>query len=138
MQFAWDPNKAASNLRDHRVTFEEASSVFGDALAISFDDPDHAEGESRLLTFGLTEQGRLLVVSHTERGGVGPNHQRPPSDPRRAQDLRRGLRPFIDHAKTVQARRPGEGCAGKELRRLLEGHQSRPSKSRRSGRVPDL
>jgi uncharacterized protein len=70
MQFAWDPSKAASNLRDHRVTFEEASSVFGDALAITFDDPDHSEGESRLLTFGLSEQGRLLVVSHTERRGV--------------------------------------------------------------------
>jgi uncharacterized protein len=70
MQFAWDPKKAASNLRDHRVTFEEASSVFGDSLAITFDDPDHSEGESRLLTFGLSEQGRLLVVSHTERRGV--------------------------------------------------------------------
>ena len=70
MQFAWDPDKAASNLRDHRVTFEEASSVFGDALAITFDDPDHSEGESRLLTFGLSEQGRLLVVSHTERRGL--------------------------------------------------------------------
>ena len=70
MQFAWDPNKAASNLRDHRVTFEEASSAFGDPLAITFDDPDHSEGESRLLTFGLSKQGRLLVVSHMERRGV--------------------------------------------------------------------
>ncbi|MDQ3024895.1 MAG: BrnT family toxin [Pseudomonadota bacterium] len=70
MQFAWDPKKAASNLRGHKVTFEEASSVFGDSLAITFDDPDHSEGESRLLTFGLSEQGRLLVVSHTERRGV--------------------------------------------------------------------
>jgi uncharacterized protein len=70
MQFAWDPKKAASNLRDHKVTFEEASSVFGDSLAITFNDPDHSEGESRLLTFGLSEQGRLLVVSHTERRGV--------------------------------------------------------------------
>ena len=70
MQFAWDPKKAASNLRDHKVTFEEASSVFGDSLAITFDDPDHSEGEGRLLTFGLSEQGRLLVVSHTERRGV--------------------------------------------------------------------
>ena len=70
MQFAWDPKKAASNLRDHKVTFEEASSVFGDLLAVTFDDPDHSEGESRLLTFGLSEQGRLLVVSHTERRGV--------------------------------------------------------------------
>ena len=70
MQFARDPKKAASNLRDHKVTFEEASSVFGDSLAITFDDPDHSEGESRLLTFGLSEQGRLLVVSHMERRGV--------------------------------------------------------------------
>ena len=70
MQFSWDPNKATSNLRDHRVTFEEASSVFGDALAITFDDPDHSAGESRFLTFGLSEQGRLLVVSHTERRGI--------------------------------------------------------------------
>ena len=70
MQFAWDPKKAASNLRDHKVTLEEASSVFGDSLAITFDDPDHSEGESRLLTFGLSEQGRLLVVSHTERRGL--------------------------------------------------------------------
>ena len=70
MQFAWDPKKAVSNLRDHRVTFEEASSTFGDPLAITFDDPDHSEGETRLLTFGLSEQGRLLVVSHMERRGV--------------------------------------------------------------------
>ena len=70
MQFAWDPKKAASNLRDHKVTFEEASSVFGDVLAITFDDPDHSVGESRILTFGLSEQGRLLVVSHTERRGI--------------------------------------------------------------------
>ena len=70
MKFAWDPKKAGSNLREHKVTFEEASSVFGDSLAITFGDPDHSEGESRLLTFGLSEQGRLLVVSHTERRGV--------------------------------------------------------------------
>jgi len=70
MQFAWDPKKAASNVRDHRVTFEAASFVFGDSLAITFDDPDHSEGERRLLTFGLSEQGRLLVVSHTERRGL--------------------------------------------------------------------
>ena len=70
MEFTWDPKKSASNLRDHKVTFEEASSVFGDSLAVTFDDPDHSEGESRVLTFGLSEQGRLLVISHTERRGV--------------------------------------------------------------------
>jgi uncharacterized DUF497 family protein len=73
MQFAWDPKKATSNLRDHRVTFEEASSVFGDPLAVTFDDPDHSEGESRLLTFGLSEHGA--------------NYQRSPSVPRRAPHL---------------------------------------------------
>lgn len=44
--------------------------MFGDSLAITFDDPDHSDGERRLLTFGLSEQGRLLVLSHTERRGI--------------------------------------------------------------------
>lgn len=70
MEFEWDPKKASSNLREHRVAFEEASSVFGDPLAITFDDPDHSLGERRFLTFGLSNRGRLLVVSHTDRGEV--------------------------------------------------------------------
>ena len=41
--------------------------VFGDPLAITFHDPDHSEGEDRFLTFGHSTQGRLLVVSHTDR-----------------------------------------------------------------------
>jgi len=67
MEFGWDPAKAALNARKHRVTFEEATSVFGDPLAITFDDPDHSKGESRFLTFGMSRQGRVLVVVHTER-----------------------------------------------------------------------
>jgi hypothetical protein len=70
MDFEWDPKKASLNVRDHRITFEEASTVFGDSLAVTFPDPDHSVGESRLLTFGISDQGRLLVVSHTERRGV--------------------------------------------------------------------
>ena len=70
MDFEWDPKKASSNVRDHRVAFEEASTVFGDSLAVTFPDPDHSVGESRLLTFGMSDRGRLLVVSHTERRGV--------------------------------------------------------------------
>ena len=53
--------------RKHRVSFHEAATVFGDPLAIIFDDPDHSEGEHRLLTFGISCFNRLLVVSHTER-----------------------------------------------------------------------
>lgn len=67
MEFEWDLDKAALNLRKHRVTFEEASSVFGDPLAITFRDPDHSLGEARFLTFGMSQAGNLLVVSHTQR-----------------------------------------------------------------------
>jgi uncharacterized DUF497 family protein len=70
MDFEWNPQKASSNIGDHRITFEEASTVFGDSLAVTFPDPDHSVGESRPLTFGHSDQGRLLVVSHTERRGV--------------------------------------------------------------------
>ncbi|HEX6901965.1 MAG TPA: BrnT family toxin [Thermoanaerobaculia bacterium] len=67
MEFEWDPGKAAENLRKHRVSFEEGTSVFGDPLALTFNDPDHSVGERRSLTFGLSFAGRLLVISHTGR-----------------------------------------------------------------------
>ena len=67
MEFEWDQKKAGVNERKHRVSFHEAATVFGDPLAITFDDPDHSEGEYRLLTFGISRFNRLLVVSHTER-----------------------------------------------------------------------
>ena len=68
MQFQWDAVKAATNRRKHRVTFEEASSVFADPLALTFRDPDHSAGEARFLTFGVSEAKRLLVVAHMQRG----------------------------------------------------------------------
>lgn len=68
MHFEWDPVKARKNLRKHGVTFEEASSVFHDPLAVTGANPDHSEGEERMVTFGLSSLGRLLVVAHTERG----------------------------------------------------------------------
>ena len=67
MTFEWDPKKAAANLKKHRVTFQEAATVFGDPLAITFQDPDHSMDEERELTFGQSLQKRLIVVSHTER-----------------------------------------------------------------------
>lgn len=67
IEFEWDPKKSAANSRKHGVTFHEASTVFGDRLAISFADPDHSEHEQRHLTFGSSKDGRLLVVSHTDR-----------------------------------------------------------------------
>ena len=69
MQFEWNPIKAAENLKRHSVSFDEASSVFGDALAITIDDPDHSIDENRFITMGYSNRQRLLVVVHTEREG---------------------------------------------------------------------
>lgn len=65
--FEWDDTKAASNLRKHRVSFDEAITVFGDVKAVTFSDTDHFESEERSRTYGLSNKGRLLVVVHTER-----------------------------------------------------------------------
>ncbi len=67
MDFEWDPTKAASNERKHGVSFSEASSVFGDPLELVISDPGHSEGEFRYLSLGRSVEGRLLVVSYTER-----------------------------------------------------------------------
>ncbi len=68
MEFEWDPDKAGRNLAKHGVAFPEAATVFGDPLAITFFDPGHSDDEDRYLTFGYSTDGRLLVVSHTDRG----------------------------------------------------------------------
>jgi uncharacterized DUF497 family protein len=72
MEFVWNPNKAANNRRKHGVSFLEAITVFDDPLAVTYDDPDHSEQEDRFLTYGLSNQNRLLVVSHTPRDEKAP------------------------------------------------------------------
>ena len=67
MKFEWDRQKAASNLQNHSVSFEEAAAVFGDPLAATVDDPDHSTDEARFITMGVTPSLRLLVVVHTDR-----------------------------------------------------------------------
>ncbi|MEQ1627743.1 MAG: BrnT family toxin [Nitrospira sp.] len=67
MQFEWDSIKARKNLVKHGVSFDEAASVFHDPLAATGTDPDHSQDEARMVTFGLSSAGRLLVVAHTER-----------------------------------------------------------------------
>ena len=66
-RFEWDPAKARSNLREHAVSFDEASTVFGDPLSLLMPDPDHSQGEERYLVLGMSLHRRLLVVSHLER-----------------------------------------------------------------------
>jgi uncharacterized protein len=70
MKCEWDPEKAARNLRKHLVSFEEAATALADDLALTGLDPDHSRLERRFVTFGTSAEGRLLVVSHTERGDV--------------------------------------------------------------------
>jgi uncharacterized protein len=68
MHFEWAGTKASSNLRKHLVSFEEAVTVFYDPLSATFGVPDHSADECRLITVGYSARGRLLVVSHAERG----------------------------------------------------------------------
>lgn len=68
MRFEWDREKAKRNLRKHKVSFDEAVTVFYDPLSATFDDPDHPVGEKRFIMIGYSSRGRLLVISHTERG----------------------------------------------------------------------
>ena len=65
--FEWDSKKAESNAQKHGVTFDEASTVFGDPLGLLMSDPDHSLSEERYLVLGMSNQQRLLVVAFAER-----------------------------------------------------------------------
>lgn len=67
LQYEWDEAKAVANERKHGVTFEEASTVFLDPLAITYADPDHSVSELRFISFGRSNRDRLLVVAHQEQ-----------------------------------------------------------------------
>jgi uncharacterized DUF497 family protein len=69
VRFEWDPVKAASNARKHRVTFEMARTVFYDDFAVQFFDQEHASVEDRFLLLGMSSDARLLLVCHCEREG---------------------------------------------------------------------
>jgi len=68
LQFAWDDDKAASNLEKHGVSFEEAATVFRDPFALIFDDEAHSIEEQREILIGHSTRTRLLLVCFTERG----------------------------------------------------------------------
>jgi uncharacterized DUF497 family protein len=65
--FSWDSKKALSNLRKHRVSFEEAATVFGDPEALDWDDPEHSHLETRSKRIGISLTGRVLIVAYTPR-----------------------------------------------------------------------
>ena len=68
MVYEWDSSKAAANLKKHRVAFTEAATVFLDPLALTYQDPDHSEGEQRYITLGESTRGRVILVAHLDRG----------------------------------------------------------------------
>jgi len=68
MKFEWDKKKAKSNLKKHKVSFDEAVEVFNDPLSITISDPLHSDDEDRFTDIGVTKKKRLLIVSYTERG----------------------------------------------------------------------
>ena len=68
MRFEWDAGKAARNLAKHGLSFQEAATVLGDPLSVTFSDPDHSRAEDRFITIGHTRRGRLVLVAHADRG----------------------------------------------------------------------
>jgi uncharacterized DUF497 family protein len=66
MEFKWDPQKAAKNLRKHKVSFKEAATVFSDPLSATVPDPDHSEEEDRYIIVGMSNRFRQLIVSFAE------------------------------------------------------------------------
>lgn len=66
MKFEWDKNKAKVNLQKHKISFSEASTIFGDPLELTIADPEHSIGEFRFISIGKSQLGSLLVVSYIE------------------------------------------------------------------------
>ena len=67
MRFEWDSEKARTNLRKHKVSFEEAATALMDRMSATGLDPDHSVGEERFVTFDVSAAGRLLAIAHTEK-----------------------------------------------------------------------
>jgi len=68
MMFEWNAEKARINVKKHRVSFDEAMTAFADPRSLTIPDPAHSIDEDRFVLLGRSDQGRLLVVVHVERG----------------------------------------------------------------------
>ena len=69
LQFEWNPDKAARNFEKHKVSFDEARTVFDAPMFVTVIDDEHSNDEERYITIGLSRKARLLVVAHTDRSG---------------------------------------------------------------------
>src|SRR5262245_39624816 len=91
-EFDWDPAKALSNVKKHGVSFEEAATVFLDAVALTVYDAASSRDEERWFTLGFDAGGRLLAVAHTYQdirpwSRPGAHHLGPARNPTRAAQL---------------------------------------------------
>ena len=68
LNFEWDEEKAKANLKKHRVSFDEATTIFIDPFSVTIPDIDHSLSEQRHIDIGSSDNGRVLVVVYTERG----------------------------------------------------------------------
>ena len=68
LEFEWHPLKAAANLKKHKISFDEAKTVFGDKTHLEVPDCEHSLDETRYLAIGRSEKGRILTLVFTERG----------------------------------------------------------------------
>ena len=67
IRFEWDEEKAALNLKKHKVSFEEAKTVFYDPNALLISDPEHSTEEDRFIIMGISNKSKVLVVCHCYR-----------------------------------------------------------------------
>ncbi len=67
LTFEWDEIKAKENFKKHKVSFDEAKTVFNDPFLLTFPDPEHSKREQRFINIGISLNRRALIVIHTER-----------------------------------------------------------------------
>ena len=123
MRFEWDPQKADGNLKKHGLSFQDAASVLGDTLSITYPDPDHSEDEHRFITVGthnpasclwlLTqiEEATFGLLVHERRHGKNASAMKKANDKKKSDDLR----PEYDLSKLKG------GVRGKYAKRFQKG-----------------
>jgi uncharacterized DUF497 family protein len=70
LQFEWNDKKARLNKRKHKLTFEEASTIFGDPLSVTIPDTVHSVSEDRFITIGTSINNKLIVVVYTDHDDI--------------------------------------------------------------------
>lgn len=123
LEFEWDSNKAAANLKKHGVAFDEALTVFRDPLALLFDDPDHSADEQReVIIASRRNRGFLWSALPSGRAGFGSST--------------RGARPPQNASNMAKTRRPRKRPPSDDLRPEYEFDYTKARPNRFASRFP--